>query len=92
MTKLSIYINNFPINKRAGTAYDQLKHAAGEIVEAAAENDPLRQAVEVLDAIECLEGALRAIESDYPKTIKLAYKSHFDKNNERGDYDGQLSD
>ena len=50
---------NFPACNRFKTMQDQLKYAAGEIVEASAETNMAERAVEIMDAIHALETALR---------------------------------
>lgn len=81
------YEYQFPRNNRAGCIDEQLKHAAGEIVEATAEVGCVPCAVEIMDAIECLEGALRAIDDNCPGTVTAAYIQHYKKNKARGDYE-----
>lgn len=83
----SAFVFNFPAkNKKRGSAYEQLKHASGEIVEAVAEHKAIDKAVEVLDAIECLEGALRKLEESKPGITDKAMMVHYRKNTNRGYY------
>lgn len=79
------YNFNFPTNNRAGSWEVELKHAAGEIVEACTAFTTYERTVEVLDAIECLEQALRQMVGDYG--LQDAYTAHYRKNYARGDYD-----
>lgn len=79
------YTFNFPKNNRAGSWEVELKHAAGEIVEACTATTTYSRTVEVLDAIECLEQALRDLVGSYG--LKDAYEAHYKKNRARGDYD-----
>lgn len=80
------YRRNFPFNRRTGSVVEQLKHAAGELIEAACEPNLLKMAVEMMDAQECLEGALRRLEETSPDIVDLAHEKHYEKNLERGDY------
>lgn len=82
-----VYRYNFPPNRRSlNDAYGQLKHAAGEIVEAALEDDDILCAIECLDVIECMEGALRALEARNEGCVDVAMECHRDKQRKRGDY------
>lgn len=83
------YTYNFPPNRRAGSIVEQLKHAAGELIEAACEPNLLDMAIEMLDVQECVEGALRRLEGTRPGIVDLAHRRHYAKNSERGDYDVQ---
>ena len=81
------YAFNFPPNKRAGSVAEQLKHAAGEIVEASFEEGnhwDWDQIMEILDAIECLEGALRNFDLE---DVQMVMAKHHCKNFHRGDYE-----
>lgn len=80
------YSFNFPPNNRTGSVFDQLKHASGEIVEAmqaSSELGYITMLVEVLDAIECLEGVLR---QSSECNLKIAYQRHYEKCLRRGNY------
>lgn len=77
------YAFNFPPSRRTGCYDEQLKHAAGEIVEASVEQDPLAFYVEVLDAVECLEGILRQAPASM---LRRAMEQHYGKCAGRGDY------
>lgn len=79
------YTYNFPPNNRAGAWEGELKHAAGEIVEACTALTTYERLVEILDAIECLEQALRGMAGEYG--LQDAYRAHYRKNKARGDYD-----
>lgn len=79
------YTFNFPPNNRAGSWEHELKHAAGEVVEACTALTTYERTIEVLDAIECLEQALRQMVGYYG--LQDAYTAHYRKNEARGDYD-----
>lgn len=79
------YTFNFPVNNRAKTWDLELKHAAGEVAEACLAKTTYERIVEVLDAIECLEQALRQMAGTYG--LQDAYEAHYRKNEARGDYD-----
>lgn len=79
------YTFNFPPNNRAGSWENELKHAAGEVVEACTALTTYERTIEVLDAIECLEQALRQMVGEYG--LQDAYTAHYRKNAARGDYD-----
>lgn len=79
------YYFNFPPNNRAGDYVTELKHAAGEIVEAMDARTTYERIIEVLDIIECCEQALRGMTGEYG--LKDAYEAHYMKNKARGDYD-----
>lgn len=82
---METYTFNFPKNNRAGDWEVELKHAAGEIVEACTAFTTYERLVEILDAMECLEQALRTMTGEYG--LQDAYKAHYAKNRARGDYD-----
>lgn len=90
MKEFTEYKFNFPKNKRAGFPMDQLKHAAGEVVEASvvlnSDNRP-RFLDECMDVIECMEGILRKYSECCPETLNAAYWYHINKNIQRGDYE-----
>ncbi len=78
------YKYNFPVFASAVNIQSELKHAAGEIVEASFEPEgSLKQAIEILDAQECLENAWRFIDEE---TRNVAFAMHYKKNAERGYY------
>lgn len=79
------YVFNFPKNNRAGDWECELKHAAGEVVEACTALTTYERIGEILDAIECLEQALRGLTGVYG--LQDAYEAHYQKNRARGDYD-----
>ena len=80
-----VYRFNFPKNNRAGNWETELKHAAGEIVEACTALTTYERTVEILDALECLEQALRQMCGR--NGLQDAYDAHYKKNEARGDYD-----
>lgn len=82
---MTSYQFNFPPNNRAGDWECELKHAAGEVVEACTAHSTYERVIEVLDAIECLEQALRGIAG--PNMLDDAFTAHYAKNKARGDYD-----
>ena len=80
------YVRNFPDNRRWGSLETQLKHASGEIVEAMGARNFNDVAMELFDAMECLEGALVKLSEVNEIAVMRAYKMHLKKQEERGDY------
>lgn len=83
------YEFSFPKNRRTGFPEEQLKHAAGEVVEASVmlnSDNRVRFLDECMDVIECIEGILRTYDEHNPEILADAFKYHIEKNRARGDY------
>lgn len=82
----STYRYNFPPMDNAGCWDYELKHAAGELVEACTAYTTGERIVEIMDVIECCENALRDLTGNSESMIQTAYRTHHRKNDERGYY------
>lgn len=80
------YHRNYPVNIRWGDAQTQLKHAAGEIIEAAMASDPEEMCEELHDAVECIEGVFDSMDRLKPGIVDETYVRHIAKEVARGDY------
>lgn len=80
------YHRNYPDNRRWGDPQTQLKHAAGEIIEAAMASDPEEMLEELHDAQECIEGVFKRMEGVRPGITNETYVRHLAKEAGRGDY------
>lgn len=80
------YKFNFPPMEKAGTWDMELKHAAGELIEARGALDEMEAAMEIMDVIECCENALRAVLRNNASELATVYQTHHYKNEVRGYY------
>lgn len=81
------YHYNFPPMEQAGCWDWELKHAAGELVEACTAMTTGERILEVMDIIECCENALRDLTGNSEKALQAHYRMHHGKNEVRGYYD-----